>query len=64
MRQALSYAINRADLVQSSVGPTSAPPLTQVLPPGIVGSEENDPVPVRRRHKAKQMLAAAGYPNG
>jgi peptide/nickel transport system substrate-binding protein len=59
VRQALEYAINRSDLVQDDGGPQVAPPLTHILPPGIVGSKPADPYPYDVA-KAKQMLASAG----
>ena len=59
VRQALEYAINRADLVQDDGGPQVAPPLTHILPPGIVGSKPADPYPYDVA-KAKSMLASAG----
>jgi peptide/nickel transport system substrate-binding protein len=60
VRQAISYAINRADLIQDLGGPQVSPPLTQILPPGIGGSSPTyDPYPFDAT-KAKQMLASAG----
>ena len=61
VRQAISYAINRANIIQVNGGPQVAPPLTHVLPPRILGSQDNDPYPYDP-DKAKQMLAEAGYP--
>ena len=63
VRQALSYAINRNNIIQVLGGPEVAPPLTHVLPPSILGSQDNDPYPYDP-NKAKQMLADAGFPNG
>ena len=64
VRQALSYAINRAHLVQDSIGAQVSRPLTHILPPEVHGSPPGyDPYPYNLS-KAKSMLAAAGYPNG
>jgi peptide/nickel transport system substrate-binding protein len=58
VRQALEYAINRAELVQDDGGPQVAPPLTHILPPGINGSKPANPYPYNTQ-KAQQMLSAA-----
>jgi peptide/nickel transport system substrate-binding protein len=66
VRQALSYAINRAHLIQDDNGPAVSPPLTHVLPDGLNGAQYvpkgYDPYPYNPA-KAKQMLAAAGVKN-
>jgi peptide/nickel transport system substrate-binding protein len=54
-RQALEYAISRTDLIQDDGGPQVSPPLTHVLPPGIVGSQNFDPYPYNVQ-KAKTLL--------
>lgn len=67
VRQAISYAISRAHLIQDDNGPQVSPPLTHILPDGINGSQGVpkgfEPFPYNVA-KAKSMLAAAGYPNG
>ncbi|MGW6276787.1 ABC transporter substrate-binding protein [Kribbella sp. NPDC055071] len=62
VRQALSYAINRDHILQVLGGQTLNPPLTHVLPDVIIGSKQIDPYPYNP-DKAKQLLAAAGYPH-
>ncbi|HEY6932588.1 MAG TPA: ABC transporter substrate-binding protein [Marmoricola sp.] len=63
VRQALEYAINRNDLIRVIGGPKLNPPLTHVLPPNIVGSQNNNPYPYNT-NKAKQLLKQAGFTNG
>lgn len=60
VRQALSYAINRSQLVQDGGGPTIEVPLTHVIAPGTDGSSPNfDPYPYNVS-KAKALLQQAG----
>lgn len=63
VRQAIAYAVNRADIIQVLGGPEVAPPLTHILPPSILGSQDNDPYPYNP-DKAKQLLADAGFASG
>jgi peptide/nickel transport system substrate-binding protein len=67
IRQALSYGIDRAHLIQDANGTALSPPLTHILPNGINGAQDvpkgYDPYPYDAA-KAKKMLADAGYPNG
>jgi peptide/nickel transport system substrate-binding protein len=67
VRQAISYAINRAHLIQDFNGKLLSPPLTHILPDGINGSQGVpkgfDPFPYTGA-TAMSMLAAAGSPTG
>jgi peptide/nickel transport system substrate-binding protein len=59
VRQALEYLINRSDLIRAAGGPQVSPPLTHVLPPGVLGSKPADPYPYDPA-KGRSMLRSAG----
>ena len=67
VRQALSYATNRADLILDAGGTDVSPALTNILPTGINGSQYlpagYDPYPYDPA-KAKALLKSAGYGSG
>ena len=60
VRQAIEYAINRSNLVQDDGGPQVAPPLTHILPDGIVGSQQYDPYPYNLNTSKTKLAAATG----
>ncbi len=62
VRQALEYALNRDHLIQVLGGPKINPPLTHVLPPNIVGSQDINLYKYDTT-KAKQLLQQAGVPH-
>jgi peptide/nickel transport system substrate-binding protein len=64
VRQALSYGIERSQLIKTLGGASTNLAITHVLPPGIDGSQDvpsnYNPYPYNPS-KAKSMLAAAGF---
>jgi peptide/nickel transport system substrate-binding protein len=64
VRQALSYALNRTELLQNGGGAQILVPQTHVITPGTNGSSPTFEMYPYDPAKAKSMLAAAGYPAG
>jgi peptide/nickel transport system substrate-binding protein len=64
VRQALSYGLDRTQLVKTLGGATTNPPITHILPAGTDGSQDvpsnYNPYPYNQ-DKAKSMLTAAGF---
>jgi peptide/nickel transport system substrate-binding protein len=59
IRQALNYAIDRADLIKALGGDTVASPLTTLMPPATLGYQKYDAYPAGpngNMEKAKQLL--------
>jgi peptide/nickel transport system substrate-binding protein len=64
VRQALSYALDRAQFQQNGGGPAVLPAQTHVLAPGTNGGNQSFDLYPNDPTKAKQMLQAAGYAPG
>jgi peptide/nickel transport system substrate-binding protein len=63
VRQALSYAIDRAQLIQDEGGSSIAVPLTHIIAPGTDAAKNFPDFYPYNPAKAKAMLAAAGFPH-
>ncbi|HHX24452.1 MAG TPA: ABC transporter substrate-binding protein [Thermoanaerobacterales bacterium] len=64
LRQAFNYAIDREALIELVIN-NRAVPATGLLPPGIMGYDEDiEPKYTYDPEKAKELLAEAGYSNG
>ena len=61
VREALSYAIDNNGLVEAYLQGNGTP-TDSIVPPGIVGHADREPV--YDPEKAKALLAEAGYPDG
>ncbi|WP_138996204.1 ABC transporter substrate-binding protein [Rhodococcus zopfii] len=68
VRQALAYAVNKANLVQGQGGPVAAKPNGQIVTSTLLGHEPFDPYATPDSKgdpaKARQLLAEAGHPDG
>lgn len=68
VRQALAYAVNKANIVQAQGGKLAAFPLNQIITTTLLGHEPLDPYPSEGSKgdaaKAKALLQQAGYPDG
>lgn len=62
VRKALSYAINRTDIVEK-VTLANETPAYHVVPPGLLTYESDHKIPANLA-EAKRLMAEAGYPNG
>ena len=64
IRQALSHAINREDMILLAMDGLAEPALTMANPNLVFGATSNVTVYDYNPQRARQLLAEAGYPNG
>jgi peptide/nickel transport system substrate-binding protein len=64
VREAISYAFPDAEIAKDFYGSYASPQTTSLIPPGILGHDTGLPGFPYNLAKAKQLLAAAGYPHG
>src|SRR5579859_680806 len=68
VRQAVAYAVNKADLVKILGGPAINKVISTEIPPGNTGYAPYNPYPTPGNagnpSKCKSLLASAGYPHG
>src|SRR6185369_10773674 len=63
VRQAFAYAVNKDDLIRLALKGT-AKKASGILPPGVPGYDEAFKGMEFNVSKARELLAAAGYPDG
>lgn len=63
VRQAISYAINRAEICEALYSPLGEKPAHSLLSPSVIGYADMGEIK-QDYTKAKQLLTEAGYPDG
>jgi peptide/nickel transport system substrate-binding protein len=63
VRQAISYALNRAEICEALYSPLGEKPARSLLSPSVIGYKDMGEIE-QDYDKAKQLLAEAGYPDG
>lgn len=63
VREAISYAVNRDDIIAMAMN-GMATPTYELVTPMMVGYPETEPAYQYDPEKAKELLKEAGYPNG
>ncbi|MEA4812210.1 MAG: ABC transporter substrate-binding protein [Anaerolineaceae bacterium] len=63
VRQAISYAVNRAEICEALYSPLGEKPARSLLSPSVIGYKDMGEIE-QDYDKAKQLLTEAGYPDG